>query len=146
MDGIIFLFAFWCVVGFAWYRYDRTREPPDRQEPYKPDKDLLLTLQRIDELKVTAERIRQLENILTALDLIGDNAEKGITLSVPSISGQQTEYNFISALADTGGFRTATKAELDRLKRQLQQQIDSLQQQQKRNESDNNSRKGECIR
>lgn len=147
MDGIIFLCAFWCFVGFMWYRYGKTREPPDRQEPYKPDKDLLLTLQRIDELKVTAERIRQLENILTDLDLIGDNSEKGISLSVPSISGSATEYSFISSQADTTGFKTATQSELERLKKQLQQQIDSLQQQQrKRNESDSNNRKGECIR
>ena len=123
MDGIIFLCAFWCFVGFMWYRYDKTREPPER---YEPDSNLLLTLQRIDEMKVTAERIRQLENILTDLDLITDNAEKGITLTVPSISGSTTEYNFISSQSNTGGFRTATKAELDRLKRQLQQQINSL--------------------
>ena len=146
MDGIIFLCAFWCFVGFMWYRYGKTREPPDRQEPYKPDSDLLLTLQRIDEMKVTAERIRQLENILTDIDLIGENAEKGIILTVPSISGSQTEYSFISSQADTTGFKAAAQSELDRLKRTLQHQIDSLQQRQKRNESDNNSRKGECIR
>ena len=145
MDGIIFLCVFWCVVGFMWYRYGKTREPPEPEPParYEPDSNLLLTLQRIDELKVTAERIRQLENILTDIDLIADNSEKGITLTVPSISGQQTEYSFISSQSDTGGFRTATKAELDRLKRTLQHQIDSLQQQQKRNESNSNSRKGE---
>ena len=127
MNSIIFLCAFWLFVGFLWYRYGRTREPPDRQEPYKPDKDLLLTLQRIDELKVTAERIRQLENILTDIDLIGDNAEKGITLTVPSISGSQTDYTFISSQADTSGFKTATRAECNRLKQQLQQQIRALQ-------------------
>ncbi len=127
MDGIIFLCAFWCFVGFMWYRYGKTREPPDRQEPYKPDKDLLLTLQRIDELKVTAERIRQLENILTDLDLITDNAEKGISLSVPSISGSSTEYSFISSKTDTSGFKTAAQSECDRLKRELQRQIRALQ-------------------
>ena len=127
MDGIIFLCAFWCFVGFMWYRYGKTREPPDRQEPYKPDKDLLLTLQRIDELKVTAERIRQLENILTDLDLITDNAEKGISLSVPSISGSSTEYSFISSKTDTSGFKTAAQSECDRLKRELQKQIRALQ-------------------
>ena len=127
MNSIIFLVAFWCFVGFLWYRYGRTREPPERQEPYKPDKDLLLTLQRIDELKVTAERIRQLENILTDIDLIGDNSGKGISLSVPSISGSQTDYTFISSQADTSGFKTATRAECNRLKQQLQQQIRALQ-------------------
>lgn len=127
MNSIIFLVAFWCFVGFLWYRYGRTREPPERQEPYKPDTDLLLTLQQIDELKVTAERIRQLENILTDLDLITDNAEKGISLSVPSISGSQTDYTFISSQADTSGFKTATRAECNRLKQQLQQQIRALQ-------------------
>ena len=146
MDGIIFLVAFWCCIGFLWYRYNHNREPPQRQESYKPntDLDLLLTLEKIDEIKITAERIRQLENILTDLDLIGNNAEKGITLTVPSVSGQQTEYSFISSQSDTGGFRTATNAELDRLKRELQQQIDSLQQQQrKRNETNRQQTKGE---
>ena len=127
MNSIIFLVAFWCFVGFLWYRYSHNREPPERQEPYKPDKDLLLTLQKIDELKVTAERIRQLENILTDIDLIGDNSEKGISLSVPSISGSQTDYTFISSQADTSGFKTATRAECNRLKQQLQQQIRALQ-------------------
>ena len=111
MNSIIFLVAFWCFVGFLWYRYSHNREPPERQEPYKPDKDLLLTLQRIDELKVTAERIRQLENILTDIDLIGDNSEKSISLSVPSISGSQTDYTFISSQADTSGFKTAAQPE-----------------------------------
>lgn len=146
MDGIIFLCVFWCVVGFLWYRYGRTREPPDRQETYKPDSNLLLTLERIDEIKVTAEKIRQLENILTDIDLIGENAKKGITLTVPSISGSQTEYSFISSQADTTGFKAAAQSELDRLKRTLQHQIDSLQQQRKRNENSDNNRKGECIR
>ena len=143
--SIVIICVFWLVVGYVYHRL-LSREPPDRQEPYKPntDLDLLLTLQQIDELKVIAERIRQLENILTDIDLIGDNAEKGITLTVPSISGSQTEYSFISSQSDTGGFSTATKAELDRLKRQLQQQIDSLQQQQrKRNETNRQQTKGE---
>ena len=143
--SIVIICVFWLVVGYVYHRL-LSREPPDRQEPYKPntDIDLLLTLQHIDELKVIAERIRQLENILTDIDLIGDNAEKGITLTVPSISGSQTEYSFISANSDTTGFKTATKAELDRLKRQLQQQIDSLQQQQrKRNETNRQQTKGE---
>lgn len=128
MDGIIFLCAFWCFVGFMWYRYGKNREPPEVEPParYEPDSNLLLTLERIDEIKVTAERIRQLENILTDIDLIGDNAEKGITLTVPSISGSQTEYSFISAHSDTTGFKAAAQSELDRLKRQLQQQINSL--------------------
>ena len=90
-------------------------------------KNLPIKIQRIDELKVTAERIRQLENILTDIDLIGDNAEKGITLTVPSISGSQTDYTFISSQADTSGFKTATRAECNRLKQQLQQQIRALQ-------------------
>ena len=77
-------------------------------------------------MKVIAERIRQLENILTDLDLIADNAEKGITLTVPSISGSQTEYSFISAQADTSGFKAATQAELNRLKHELQRQIQQL--------------------
>ena len=140
--SIVIICAFWCVVGYLYHKL-LGREPPDRQEPYKPDSDLLLTLQRIDEIKVTAERIRQLENILTDIDLIGDNAEKGITLSVPSISGQQTEYSFISSKTDTTGFKAAAQSELDRLKRTLQHQIDSLQQQRKRNENSDNNRKGE---
>jgi len=129
MDGIIFLCAFWCVVGYVYHRL-LSREPPQPEPPerYEPDSNLLLTLRKIDEIKVTAEKIRQLENILTDIDLIGDNAEKGITLTVPSISGSQTEYSFISANSDTTGFKAATQSELDRLKRQLQQQIDSLQQ------------------
>lgn len=126
MNSIIFLIAFWCFVGFMWYKCNHNREPPDRQEPYKPDKDLLLTLQRIDELKVTAERIRQLENILTDLDII-DNSEKGISLSVPSVSGSTTEYSFISSKTDTSGFKTAAQSECDRLKRELQRQIRALQ-------------------
>ena len=127
MDGIIFLCVFWCCIGFMWYKCNHNREPPDRQGPYKPDSNLLLTLERIDEMKVTAERIRQLENILTDIDLIGENAEKGITLTVPSISGSQMEYSFISANSDTTGFKAAAQSELDRLKRVLQHQIDSLQ-------------------
>ena len=127
MDGIIFLCAFWAFVGFLWHKYGRNeQEPPELPELYKPDTDLLLTLQQIDELKVTAERIRQLENILTDLDII-DNAEKGISLSVPSISGSSTEYSFISSKTDTSGFKTAAQSECDRLKRELQKQIRALQ-------------------
>ena len=128
MDGIIFLCAFWAFVGFFWHKYGRNRqEPPELPELYKPDTDLLLTLQQIDELKVTAERIRQLENILTDIDLIGDNSGKGISLSVPSISESQTDYTFISSQADTSGFKTAAQLECNRLKQQLQQQIRALQ-------------------
>ena len=123
--SIVIICAFWCVVGYLYHKL-LGREPPDRQEPYKPDSDLLLTLQRIDEIKVTAERIRQLENILTDIDLIGENAEKGITLTVPSISGSQTEYSFISSKTDTTGFKAATQAELNRLKHELQRQIQQL--------------------
>ena len=130
-------------VWIEWVPKHHNREPPERQEPYKPDTDLLLTLQQIDELKVTAERIRQLENILTDIDLIGDNSGKGISLSVPSISGSQTDYTFISSQADTSGFKAAAQSELDRLKRTLQQQIDSLQQQRKRNETNRQQTKGE---
>lgn len=127
MDGIIFLCAFWAFVGFLWHKYGRNeQEPPKLPELYKPDTDLLLTLQQIDELKITAERIRQLENILTDLDII-DNAEKGISLSVPSISGSSTEYSFISSKTDTSGFKTAAQSECDRLKRELQKQIRALQ-------------------
>ena len=127
MDGIIFLCAFWALVGFLWHKYGRNeQEPPELPELYKPDTDLLLTLQQIDELKITAERIRQLENILTDLDII-DNAEKGISLSVPSISGSSTEYSFISSKTDTSGFKTAAQSECDRLKRELQKQIRALQ-------------------
>lgn len=127
MDGIIFLCAFWAFVGFLWHKYGRNeQEPPELPELYKPDTDLLLTLQQIDELKITAERIRQLENILTDLDII-DNAEKGISLSVPSISGSSTEYSFISSKTDTSGFKTAAQSECDRLKRELQKQIRALQ-------------------
>lgn len=142
MSSYIVLAVFWCGFFILLHKViEPTRsEPPAR---YEPDSDLLLTLQRIDEMKVTAERIRQLENILTDIDLIGENAEKGIILTVPSISGSQTEYSFISSQADTTGFKTAAQSELDRLKRTLQHQIDSLQQQRKRNESNNNSRKGE---
>ena len=114
-------------MGFLWHKYGRNeQEPPELPELYKPDTDLLLTLQQIDELKVTAERIRQLENILTDLDII-DNAEKGISLSVPSISGSSTEYSFISSKTDTSGFKTAAQSECDRLKRELQKQIRALQ-------------------
>ena len=127
MDGIIFLCAFWAFVGFLWHKYGRNeQEPPELPELYKPDTDLLLTLQQIDELKVTAERIRQLENILTDLDII-DNTEKAISLSVPSISGSSTEYSFISSKTDTSGFKTAAQSECDRLKRELQKQIRALQ-------------------
>ena len=127
MDGIIFLCAFWAFVGFLWHKYGRNeQEPPELPELYKPDTDLSLTLQQIDELKVTAERIRQLENILTDLDII-DNTEKAISLSVPSISGSSTEYSFISSKTDTSGFKTAAQSECDRLKRELQKQIRALQ-------------------
>ena len=145
MSSYIVLAVFWC--GF-FILLHKVREPTRSEPParYEPDSDLLLTLQQIDELKIIAERIRQLENILTDIDLIADNSEKGITLTVPSISGSSTEYSFISSKTDTTGFKATTTAELERLKRQLQQQIDSLQQQRKRDESNNNSRKGECIR
>ena len=129
MDGIIFLCTFWCFVGFMWYRYGKTREPPKVEPParYEPDSNLLLTLECIAEIKITAEKIRQLENILTYIDLIGDNSGKGISLSVPSISGSQTDYTFISSQADTSGFKTSAQLECNRLKQQLQQQIRALQ-------------------
>ena len=142
MSSYIVLAVFWC--GF-FILLRKVREPTRSEPPsrYEPDSNLLLTLEKIDEMKITAERIRQLENILTDIDLIGNNSEKGITLTVPRITGSQTEYSFISSQADTTGFKAAAQSELDRLKRTLQHQIDSLQQQRKRNESNNNSRKGE---
>lgn len=142
MSSYIVLAVFWC--GF-FILLRKVREPTRSEPParYEPDSNLLFTLERIDEMKVTAERIRQLENILTDIDLIADNAEKGISLSVPSISGSQTDYTFISSQADTTGFKTAAQSELERLKRQLQQQIDSLQQRRKRNETNRQQTKGE---
>ena len=116
--SIVIICAFWLVVGYVYHKL-LSREPPDSQAPDKPDSNLLLTLEQIDEIKITAEKIRQLENILTDINLIANNSEKGITLSVPSISGSQTEYSFISSQADTSGFRAAATAELERLKRQL---------------------------
>lgn len=126
--SIVIICAFWCVVGYLYHKFC-PREPPQPEPParYKPDSNLLLTLERIDEIKITAEKIRQLENILTDIDLIADNSEKGITLTVPSISGSQTDYTFISSQADTSGFKTATRVECNRLKQQLQQQIRALQ-------------------
>ena len=142
MSSYIVLAVFWC--GF-FILLRKVREPTRSEPPsrYEPDSNLLLTLEKIDEMKITAERIRQLENILTDIDLIGNNSEKGITLTVPRITGSQTEYSFISSQAETTGFKAAAQSELDRLKRTLQHQIDSLQQQRKRNENIDNNRKGE---
>lgn len=115
MNSIIFLCAFWLFVGFLWYRYGRTREPPTRQ---KPD-NILHLLEVSDELHELTTRYRRIGEMLTNINLISADNEKGITLDVPSLTGHSAEYNFICGISDTDDFIRALQAEQQRLKAEI---------------------------
>ena len=115
MDGIIFLCAFWCCIGFLWYRYGRTREPPTRQ---KPD-NILQLLEVSDELHALTEKYRQIDTMLINISLIGDSNEKGISLAIPDLTGKTAQYDFICAESDTDNFTAALTEERQRLKAEI---------------------------
>ena len=122
MNSIIFLCAFWLFVGFLWYRYGRTREPPTRQ---KPD-SILHLLEVSDELHALTEKYRQIGEMLTNINLIGADSEKGITLDVPSLTGHSAEYNFICGVSDIDNFTRALQAEQQRLKAEIIKAAESV--------------------
>ena len=115
MNSIIFLCAFWLFVGFLWYRYGRTREPPTRQ---KPD-NILHLLEVSDELHELTTRYRRIGEMLTNINLISAYNEKGITLDVPSLTGHSAEYNFICGVSDIDNFMAALTEEQNRLRAEI---------------------------
>ena len=123
MNAIIFLCAFWC---FMWYVYHtfRTREPPNH-EPPEPD-NILHLLEVSDKLHELTKKYRQIDTMLTDVTLIAGNSEKGIAVSVPSLTGKSTEYNFICSQADTEDFTKALQAERQRLKAEIFKVTDSI--------------------
>ena len=119
--SIVIICAFWCVVGYLYHKFC-TREPPDRQEP-----DSILRLLEIsDELHQLTIKYRQIDTMLTNINLIGTDSEKGITLDVPSLTGHSAEYNFICGISDTDDFTRALQAEQQRLKAEIIKAAESL--------------------
>ena len=115
MNSIIFLVAFWCCIGFLWYKCNHNREPPDRQEP----DNILHLLEVSDELHELTTRYRQIGEMLTNINLIGADSEKGITLDVPSLTGHSAEYNFICGVSDIDNFTAALTEEQNRLRAEI---------------------------
>ena len=119
--SIVIICAFWCVVGYLYHKFC-TREPPDRQEP-----DSILRLLEIsDELHQLTIKYRQIDTMLTNINLIGTDSEKGITLDVPSLTGHSAEYNFICGISDTDDFTRALQAEQQRLKAEIIKAAESV--------------------
>lgn len=115
MDGIIFLCAFWCFVGFLWYRYGRTREPP----PPEPPDNILRLLEISDELHQLTIKYRQIDAMLTNISLIGDSNEKGISLAIPDLTGKTAQYDFLCAASDTDNFTAVLTEEQNRLRAEI---------------------------
>ena len=114
MNSIIFLVAFWCCIGFLWYRYNHNREPP----PPEPA-DILKLIEVSDRLHELTTRYRQIGEMLTNINLIGADNEKSITLDVPSLTGHSAEYNFICGVSDIDNFTAALTEEQNRLRAEI---------------------------
>ena len=111
--SIVIICAFWCVVGYLYHKFC-TREPP----PPEPD-NILHLLEVSDKLHQLTERYRQIGEMLTNINLIGADSEKGITLDVPSLTGHSAEYNFICGVSDIDNFTAALTEEQNRLRTEI---------------------------
>ena len=113
MSSIIILVTFWLVVGYVYHRL-LSREPP----PPEPA-DILKLIEVSDRLHQLTEQYRQIDTMLTNINLIGGNAEKGISLAVPDLTGKTAQYDFICAESDTDNFTAALTEERQRLKAEI---------------------------
>ena len=118
--SIVIICAFWCVVGYLYHKFC-TREPP----PPEPD-NILQLLEVSDKLHELTEKYRQIDTMLTNINLIGTDSEKGIVLDVPSLTGHSAEYNFICGISDTDDFTRALQAEQQRLKAEIIKAAESV--------------------
>lgn len=88
--GIVLFFV-------AYYRLTHRRKL--RLSPRR----MIQYLDSIDDLYNTAQKYRQIENIIIELNNINHNHLKGITLEIPKfIGGGEEQYHFICS----GGFKT----------------------------------------
>lgn len=120
MSSIIILITFWLGMVYLYHRCC-TREPP----PPEPD-NILQLLEVLDKLHELTEKYRQIDTMLTNINLIGADSEKGITLDVPSLTGHSAEYNFICGISDTDDFTRALQAEQQRLKAEIIKAAESV--------------------
>ena len=114
MSSIIILVTFWLVVGYVYHRL-LSREPP----PPEPTDNILRLLEISDELYQLTIKYRQIDTMLTNINLIGADNEKSITLDVPSLTGHSAEYNFICGVSDIDNFMAALTEEQNRLRAEI---------------------------
>ena len=114
MSSIIILVTFWLVVGYVYHRL-LSREPP----PPEPTDNILRLLEISDELYQLTIKYRQIDTMLTNINLIGADNEKSITLDVPSLTGHSAEYNFICGVSDIDNFTAALTEEQNRLRAEI---------------------------
>ena len=121
MSSIIILVTFWLVVGYVYHRL-LSREPP----PPEPTDNILRLLEISDELYQLTIKYRQIDTMLTNINLIGADNEKSITLDIPSLTGHSAEYNFICGVSDTDNFTVALTEEQNRLRAEIIKTVEMI--------------------
>ncbi len=124
MSSYIVLAVFWC--GF-FIILRKVREPTRSEPParYEPD-NILHLLEVSDKLHQLTERYRQIDTMLTNINLISADNEKGISLAIPDLTGKTAQYDFICAESDTDNFTAALTEERQRLKAEIIKTAESI--------------------